>query len=300
MKFLMEKNLLIIFVIISLFNCAHFTAPPEIQPYENLLSIIADFNSHLNDDFYSFPYPRDVSGQNLYKATIVRILNYRSLLPEKSNDIINYTLGLAYEKLGDYTNAIDNYKSISEDSELKGKAKERLAVVEEFHSIVDTSPNTSSLRLYLDSLEKKNESLEALVKKYTDTEYEPLALVEQELADIEYTLFLIANKYIIKDGVVKSITQLKDLTKKYWGSKNIYDHYLRLGDFYFDMAKEYSVLYSPQLNNFSTDEFEKYINSARNYYFIVDQADGSEEKPEARAKLAALASFADKINKLSK
>ena len=297
----MFKKIFLLLILCLSISCSRYKSDPQIEPYENLLTIVADFNSHMYDDIYRFPYPRDVAGQNLYKATVVRLLNYKTLNSGKYDEIIYFKTAQAYERIGNYTNAIEMYNKVIEGKgKLKDEAQKRLPTIEEFHSIIDSPLNTDSLGEYLSSLEGRIANIEELSKKYKNTEYEPIALVELENAEIEYSLFLDANKYIIKDGINKALNQFDKMTKKFANSKNIYQHYLNLGDFYMRMAKEFAAIYSPESIDFNLEEFNKYIDSARKYYLIVEQADGSDEKPEANAKLSALASFSQKIRKLAK
>ena len=55
------------------------------------------------------------------------------------------------------------------------------------------------------------------------------------------------------------------------------------------------MLQDPDGPSFNNGEFQQYLSPARSEYSIVAQADGFAEKPEGRAKLAALEAFYERI-----
>lgn len=283
------------------FRCAAHRRDLPVHPYENLLSILADFQWHLEDDIYRFPYPRDAVGNNIFKITIVRLANYQELYPERFPDIVAFARAQAYERLGDYEQAMVNYRLVlSTHTELKPLAQEKLAVAEEFNKIVHWPVDQTTLQGYMDALNDKIAQLDQLIARYRETPYEALAKVEKENAEVEYAVLLMENRMVINNGVEKAIARIKKLIENNSESKKIYAHYLLLADFYYALAKEYVLLNDPEQATFKREEFEALVSAARSQYYRVEQADGYEEKLEARAKLQALGEFANTVATRSK
>ncbi len=277
-------------------RCAAHRRELPVYPYENLLSILADFQWHLEDDIYRFPYPRDAAGNNIFKITIVRLANYQELYPGRFYDIVAFARAQAYERLGDYQQAIANYQQVlGSNTELKPLAQEKMAIAEEFNETINQPLEQRTLQGYMDALKDKIAQLDQLITLYEETPYEALAEVEKENAEVEYAVLLIENRMVIRDGVEKAVIQIQKLIQDNGESKRIYAHRVLLADFYFALAKEYVLLNDPEQAAFKIKEFEALVSAARAQYYQVEQADGYEEKLEARAKLEALREFANTI-----
>ncbi|MGH7927709.1 MAG: hypothetical protein ACREQV_07930, partial [Candidatus Binatia bacterium] len=59
-------------------GCSSRTAPPDVRytPAGNLLDIIKDFQRLAREDTYRFPIPKDITGVNIMKATLLRLEDY--------------------------------------------------------------------------------------------------------------------------------------------------------------------------------------------------------------------------------
>jgi hypothetical protein len=181
------------------------------------------------------------------------------------------------------------------DSELKSLAQEKMAVAEEFNEIVNQQVGQATLQGYMDALREKTAQLGRLIARCQGTQYEALAKVEKENAEIEYAVLLTENHMVIRDGVEKAVAQIQRLIENNNESKRIFAHRLMLADFYYALAKEYVLENDPEQAAFKSEEFDALISAARAQYYQVEQADGYEEKVEARAKLAALSEFAHTV-----
>jgi len=303
----LSKFILIPFMLILFTNCKSIPLTksnplktiPEYKPYETLLEVIGDFQLHLNDDIYRFPMPKDITGQNIFKSTILRIESYQALYPEKFRDITSFTKALAYEKLEQYKEAIKYYEeTISYQSELKDIAQGKLDTIKEFDVIVNAEPQNNTIDDYIRTMENKTVELNKLIEKYKGTPYEFLALIKKEQNNTEYFHFLKLNRYYIDNGMEKSFEQIKKLTEENKDSKNIYKHKLRLADYYFELAKEYALFNNPEETTFNYDEFFKFIKSAKNIYDSIAYTDGIPEKLEARGRAMAIEAYDREIREL--
>ena len=272
-------------------------APSYTQPAENLLIIVADIQRHLNDDVYRYPYPTDVTGQNAFRAAIVRLQNYQTLYPGKLADAVALAKAQAYEKLTAYKEAGNNYElaKASEDEAIRKLANEGFERTKRFSEVADMTLDQSGLRTYERDMQKKIKDFEKLADDYKKTPYQCLAFVERERAQMQLAEFYIKFRFIQPFSLKDATNQLTHNIDDNKNSKNLFAHNLMLGDLNYDLAKEYVLLNDPEGPNFSQKAFDGFANGARTQYHIVEQADGFAEKLEARAKMAALEAFVERI-----
>ena len=85
-------------------GCSSKKIPQEAQ-YEaagNLLETIKDFQRLAREDLYRYSIPKDVTGTNIMKATLVRLDDYEDVYPNRFSDLVNFSKAMAYERLRDY------------------------------------------------------------------------------------------------------------------------------------------------------------------------------------------------------
>ena len=272
-------------------------APSYARPADNILIIVADLQRHIADDVYRQPYAVDITGQNVFRACLVRLANYESLYSGRETDVVAMARAQAYERLCDYANAKSNYlkASKSSDSALAKKATEGGDRVDKFLKVLALPLDTSGLLPYQRDLEIRIRDFEALANDLKDTSYECLALVEKERAEECLTDLIVRMRSMAPYSPKMALERLKKIIDNNPNSTTRYAHHLALGDYYFDQAKQYVVLQDPDGPSFNNGEFQQYLSPARSEYSIVAQADGFAEKPEGRAKLAALEAFYERI-----
>lgn len=277
-------------------------APSYTQPAENLLIILADIQRHLNDDVYRFPYPVDVTGQNVFRAGIVRLENYAKLYPGKLKDVVALGKAQAYEKLGAYKEAGLNYEEAqkSGDEPIKKVASEGFERCKRFSQVLDQEMDQSGLLPYERDLQKKIRDLDDMATQYKGTPYECHALRERERAQMQLAEFYVTMRFMQPYSVNDVLLQIKRNIDQNKNSKNLYAHHLMLADVYYDLAREYVLRSDPEGPSFHQKEFEGFANSARAEYHIVEQADGYPEKLEGRAKLLALEAFVERVTDRAK
>ena len=267
------------------------------SPAENLLIIVADIQRHINDDVYRYPYATDVTGQNVFRAGIVRLANYETLFPGRMKDIVALAKANALEKLGAYSEAERNYLEAqkSEDAAVKKTAGEGAERARRFAQVLRRELDQSGLRPYERDLQILVRDADDLAEKYKGTPHASLALVERERAEMRLAEFYASMRFVHPYTTEDAILQLKRNIERNKNSKNRYSHHLMLGDLYAGLARQYVVLHDPDGTDFDMKEFEGFASQARSEYFIVQQADGYPEKLEGRAKLAALEAFVERI-----
>lgn len=269
---------------------------PRYQPAENLLDILADFQHHLSDDTYRYEPPQDITGKNIYRATLLRLESYEKANPNSLKPIVFYSRAKALERLRDYGGAMRNYRPLTQvDSKLKEQAEKGLKTCQEFQEARSFSLEKHSLQDHLTEIEKKRTRWRDLVEKYSGTPYESLAREEEERVDQERVLFLEDHRRSLQDGDAMILLAHQEIINKHAQSKKIDEHLLGLADFYFSLAKEYVQEHDPTGAGFDAHIFNQYANSALQIYATLARARyGKPERLEAKGKLEALRAFVDK------
>jgi tetratricopeptide (TPR) repeat protein len=276
---------------------------PEIRyvPAGDLLDIVKDFQRLAREDTYRFPIPKDVTGVNIMKATLVRLDDYEKKNPGKFTDIIQFNKALALERLREYDQALALYRKVAETEGRLGKeAAKNAAVLETFLVILDRPLESEDPFEYIKRLDEKVIAWNQLISKYQGTPYEFLARVEEERVDRAKVAFVEANRYRLKEGNQLVILGYTQLSTKHRQSKNIYRFLLDFGDFYQLLAKEYASQYDPEGLNFDIKTFELFVKSAVRLYNEVAQVDGIQEKIEAQGKIEAMRGLLEKTTRLNR
>ena len=273
--------------------------PPQFEPAESLLSIVAEFQRHRDADLYRFPYPRDVSDQNVFKATLVRLANYQTLNPGKFRDLVAFTRAQAYARLGEYETALRFCQEAqAAGGELGARAAEIRKTLEAFRNATRLPATIDSFAGFRRALETRSAQCRQLAGQLTREPWRSLAQCEWERAEVELAEFLWANRQVIPDGPTRAIEMLDALRKRHQQSKNFHRHTVRLGDWAAEMAAEYAALFPPERALFAWEDFERWTALAKSGYLEVAQSYGADERAEAAAKLAGVEAMEHRVRSL--
>ncbi len=284
-------------------GCSSQTATPEARyaPASNLLDIVKDFQRLAKEDTYRFPIPKDITGINIMKATLVRLDDYEKKNPGQFTDIVEYNKALALERLRDYDQALALFRKVAEtEGRLGAEAAKNTEALETFQRIIEKPLPSKDPFKYIAGLDEKVAAWNQLIQKYQGTPYEFLARVEEERIDRAKVAFVEANRYRLKEGNQIVILGYSQLVTKHRQSKNIYRFLIDFGDFYALLAKEYASEYDPEGLSFDFKTFDQFVNSALKLYTEVAQVDGIVEKIEAQGKIEAMRGFLEKITRLNR
>ncbi len=298
---LFTLTLAVIFALLA--GCSSQTAAPEARylPAGNLLDIVKDFQRLAKEDTYRFPIPKDITGVNIMKATLVRLDDYEKKNPGQFTDIVAYNKALALERLRDYDRALALFRKAAEtEGRLGPEATKNAEVLETFQRILDKPLPSEDPFKYIAGLDEKVEAWNQLIQKYQGTPYEYLARVEEERIDRAKVAFVEANRYRLKEGNQIVILGYSQLVTKHRQSKNIHRFLIDFGDFYALLAKEYASQYDPEGLSFDFKTFDQLVRSALKLYTEVAQVDGVVEKIEAQGKIEAMRGFLEKITRLNR
>ncbi|MGE0823782.1 MAG: hypothetical protein AB7G75_14000 [Candidatus Binatia bacterium] len=275
---------------------------PQYVTEEDLLKIVNEFQRTAGKDTYRFPIPKDVTGANVYKATLIRLQDYETKHPGAYGEIIAFTRARAYEGLHEYEKALSQYHTVSQSTTntLQADATKAIEILTQFQAIRTQPLSATTPVEYLKSLDQQITAWQEQQKQHTGTYYEILAKEEEERLDHVKVLFLLINRHRIEDGNESVVLAYSQLIDKHKESKNRYGYQIEFGDFYFTLAKEYVAQSDPQSLQFDTSTFEEVGRTALRLYAQVAQEDGIIEKLEAKGKLEALEAYMARIGNLSR
>src|ERR1041384_6212576 len=82
-------------------------ATGSLAPYEDVLEVISDLTWHLKDDVYRFPPPRDPTGHDLYRLSLLRLGRWERRFPSRLHDVTSFGKAEALERLGEFAKATE-------------------------------------------------------------------------------------------------------------------------------------------------------------------------------------------------
>ena len=292
---------LFLYVFLS-WSCSTRAVPePQYLPAVGLLDIVKDFQRLAREDAYRFPIPKDVTGINIMKATVVRLEDYEKKNPGQFSDIIHFSKATAYERLREYDQAIAYYRKVGEsDGRLGAEAVKNIEVLESFQRILQKPLPVQDPMEYIKGMDEKVAAWNEIIRKYQGSPYEFLARVEEERIDRAKVAFVELNRYRMKDGNQLVILGYSQLVTKHRQSKNLYRYLLDFGDFYALLAKEYTIQNDPEGLSFDQEVFDQFAKSALRLYTEVAQVDGILEKIEAQGKIEGLRGLTEKMRRLNR
>ncbi len=283
-------------------GCSSRVVPePQYVPAGDLTDILKDFRRLSRVDLYRFPIPKDVTGINIMKATLIRLEDYEKKNPGQFSDIIQFSKAEAYERLRDYDQAAAYYRKLAEsDGALGSEAAKNIEAIESFRQILHKPLSIEDPFAYIKGLDEKAEAWNGLISKYQGTPYEHLARIEEEKIDRAKVAFVELNRYRLKDGNQMVILGYSQLVTKHRQSKNVYRYLLDFGDFYTLLVREYAAQNDPEGLSFDPDVVDQLAKSSLRLYTEVAQVDGIVEKIEAQGKIEGLRGLTEQMRRLNR
>jgi hypothetical protein len=274
---------------------------PRYVPAGDLLDIIKDFQRLAREDTYRFSIPKDITGVNIMKSTLLRLEDYEKKNHGQFTDIIQFNKALALERLREYGQAAAFFRKAAEgQGRLATDAARNAEVLDSFLRILGKPLSAEDPFKHMEGLDEKVGAWNELIQKHQGTPYEYLARVEEERIDRAKVAFVEANRYRLKEGSQLVVLGYSQLVTKHRQSKNIYRFLLDFGDFYTILAKDYASQYDPEGLSFDFKAFDQLAKSALKLYAEVAQVDGILEKIEAQGKIEAMRGLLEKITRLNR
>ena len=271
--------------------------PRYAQP-ANLLEIVNEFQRLSREDVYRFHIPKDVTGTNILKATLLRLDDFQRKHGNGYNDIVEFTRATAYERLRDYGRAIRHYRVVARGGgELAEPAKRHLDALGTFRRIAGAALPKDDPFEYIKALDDVVLAWNALIRQHEGTPLAYLARLEAERIDRAKVAFVEINRHRLNDGNELVIVGYSQLLSRHAKSKNHHRHMLDFGDYYVKLAREYSIQHDPEGLDFDIEAFERFAQSAMKLYTEVAQQDGALEKLEAGGKIEALKGLMEQMRR---
>jgi tetratricopeptide (TPR) repeat protein len=270
-------------------------------PAGDLLEIVKEYQRLTREDGYRFPIPKDVTGVNIVKATLVRLEDYERKNPGKSTDIVQFNKASALERLREYDQAAAYYRKVADlDSPLGAEAAKRDEILDTFMRIRDKPLPVEDPFKYMEALDDKVAAWNQMMQKHQGTVYEFLARVEEERLDRAKVAFVEANRYRLREGNQLVILGFSQLVTKHRQSKNYYRFLIDFADYYALLAREYLLQFDPEGLAFDFKTFDQLAKSALRLYTEVVQVDGILEKIEAQGKIEGMRGLVEKTTRLNR
>ena len=252
---------------------------PAYSPHENVLSIAAEFELLAARDPYTDGPAEELTGQNIARATLVRLANYQTLHPDRFIPEVAVIKARAYEWLGDLESARANYAGAAEfDTEMRGECQRRIGTLDDLIATRRLALPGASLEQYLLDLRAQAEAVADLAARTADPFAAALAHREAEQADVDRAELLATNRWILPDGENQALEALNSLVSNQRTSFRALEHALRLASFHRQLAEEELRLHPPSTLEFDADRFATHLNRARDILYRVSQADGRPER----------------------
>jgi hypothetical protein len=285
------------FFLLLLVACTSTPTLEDFKIYENFISIVSDLQRHLEDDVYRFPLAKDASGQNVFKATLVRLENYQKLYPERFKELVAYSKAKSHQKLGNFEEALFFFK---ETQDYRGKllslAQNDIAFTENLIHIFNSPVRDRTLEGIFEQFDRRETLFrQLLLNSALSPSEKSLILREIERNLVAKADFSFKNRFKIGEGsqalTLLALQLYQRLLQEHPESKQIYRHYLQLADSYVTLAKEYIQYHPPDTFGFKKEDFYKLTQPALDIYRLLSQVDGRLEKVEAQGNLIAFMAF---------
>ncbi len=290
----LRRRLLLCWLGLILTQCQQLPPPRPVPPFESLLQAVAEFKRYEKSDLYHHPMPKDATGQNAFRATLMRLENYAHENPEQDRDIVLYTQAECLARLGEYASAVDHFMQVEAmpESPLAPKAESRRKIYMRIESALRKPVFASAnLQAELQALQNIRARLGQLAKEWDGKWEHLLARRELEQAERETALFLFRNRYVMERGANRAIDLVTEMIEDHAESRLVYAHRLLLGEFYFTLAKDQALLNPPDRLGFDSELCYLLLEKAHAQFLIVARADGYFEKPEGIALIEAVEAF---------
>jgi hypothetical protein len=271
---------------------------------------------HIPDDTYRFEPARDLSGRNVYRASLIRLENMERLHDEAlragyMDEVIAFAKARALERLRAYELAVESYRRAARcEGELESEARQGEAMCEglaeasalgfergrpaaEGGETVPPDDPEDALREY----DTRVALLEALLSEAGSSHFAAVIREELERADLARAGYFEARRQTTDNGDVRSLAERQRLVTRHRESKNANRHLLGLADLYATLAQEYVAARPPESLWFDPPVFQDLVDGAAKLYEVVANQDGTPEKLEAARRLEAFLAFTLRVDR---
>lgn len=283
--------------------CASTPEDPALGPYRSLVEIVAELGLARDVDLYRYDAPRDVTGENVWRATLRRLENFESLIEDpRFRPALRFAQAECREHLADFEAAAALWREVAgspgtDSAELKTTAAARAPLCDAL--AVRTRPldadDARSPDDVVRALATQRMALKELLAQHADDPRASLIECAIERQDVREREYLWRVRAFVDDGAQLALDSAQRVIAHHVDSRRIHEHRLRLADFYAELARSYVVAVDPTQATFDAARARNLVQAAGRTYAEVAAIDGIPEREEARAGLAALEALLDRI-----
>ncbi len=259
-------------------------------PYRSLIEIVAEIDSARDADIYRFEPPRDVTGENLFRASLARLAKLEELVADPAlKPAISFARAEASERLLDFGTAAKLYAEVANGkSGLAAKSAKALPFAKRLAELTEPFPEQATPADILGPIERRRSDLVAERDAWKSDPRKCLVDVAIEQLDVRRREFLWKFRAALPDGTNQAIDAGEKVARNHAESRRLLEHLLRLGDMYAELVNSQLSIVDPHDHAFDASRARNLIQAAAQVYAEVAAVDGRIEREEARAKLAAL------------
>lgn len=278
-------------------GCAETPSDPRFTPYRSLLEIVAELDSARDADLYRFDPPVDVTGENVFRTSLIRLAKFEAVKDEPElRPAIAFARAQAYERLSDFDNAAALYEEVaSSQSGLASQAQNSLAFAQRMAQLTAPLPEPKLPLDLIAPIEERRGELGAFAESVKGDPRRHLVEVAIERLDVRMREYLWRNRSVIHDGTQRALEAAEQVARAHAESRRVYEHLLRVGDAYAEIASAQLAAVDPANHDFDAVRARNLIQAAANVYAEVAAIDGRPERDEARAAIARLEALGKRI-----
>lgn len=278
-------------------GCAADKVEPSLGPYRAVVEVFAELELGADADLYRFDPPVDVTGENLFRASLERLARFEAQVADAALDeSIRFARARAAERLQDFSGAVAAYRAVGDGGgDLAPMALERLPFAQRMAELTLPLPDELTPAEMFGELERRRADLRQFAESLAGDPRASLVLVAIERLDVREREFRWRLRAVLPRGTESALECARRVVAEHVDSRRVLEHSLRLADQYAELARASLAAVDPAGHDFDASRAENLLQQAANVYAEVAAVDGRREREEARAELAALELLRDRI-----
>lgn len=283
---------------------------PAFQVERTLVQVVAELKAAEGADLYRFDPPRDVTGENLYRASVARLQRMEALgVDVGAQRSVSFAMGVSFLGIGDYKAAAARFDSVSGSAlgsvsgggssggldALGQLARSNAAWARTMAALVAPVEEPKSASGFLSALDARRAGLlDQLSRVSTDPSSDSSqkaarrSLVEVEIERLDVRRREWFWRYRVGVGNNEALAFARGVAQTHVDSRRVLAHLLRVGDMYAELARTSLEQADPSSRAFDPAELRSLVQLAMSVYAEVAAVDGRPERDEARAAMISL------------
>lgn len=268
-------------------------------PHRSLIEVVAEIESARDCDLYRFDPPVDITGENLFRASLARLDRFEAISPDPEyRPAILLARAIARERLLDFAGAAALYREVRATAGgLASRATEALPLADELARLTAPAQESSAPLDLIAAIESQRLALVELRERVGADPRRCLVECAIERLDVRRREFLWRHRAIVPDGAARALEAADLVAREHAQSRRVLEHLLRLGDAYAELARAQFAATDPHDLAFDAERARNLIRAAEQVYSEVAAVDGRIEREEARAALASLEALGQRLRK---